>query len=268
MIKVHVFHTGSVRVDQAIPYKEQNPLAVTGFLRPKEKKIILPVSCYLIQHPSGNVLIDTGWDSKYVSDRPHRLFGLLDGISTPIIKSGESVDYHLAELGLCPADLDCIFFSHMDFDHTSGLRLVKGAKRIMASKEEIADSKKYFLRYVKPNWSFAKVEPFVYENTGIGPVGRSYDVFHDGSVVLVNTPGHTHGLFSVVIQNGEKYIVLAGDTIYTQRSIQEKRIPGFTVDKRLAEKSLEWICQCAADENCLLVAANHDPAIGEQVVEL
>lgn len=268
MMKVHIFHTGAVKVDQAIPYKERNPLAVTGFFRPEEKKLVLPVSCYLIQHPLGNILIDTGWDSKYISERPHRFFGLLDGISTPIIKGGESVDYHLAELGLCPADLDCVFFSHMNFDHTSGLRLVKGAKRIMAAKEEIADSEKYFFRYVKPNWSFAKVEAFAYENTGIGPVGRSYDVFQDGSIVLVNTPGHTHGLFSAVIRNGEPYIVLTGDSIYTQRSIQEKRIPGFTVDKRLAEKSLEWICRCAADEDCLLVAANHDPAVGEQVIEL
>ena len=99
-------------------------------------------------------------------------------------------------------------------------------------------------------------------------MGRSYDVFQDASIVLVDSPGPTHGLFSAVIRNGEPYIVLAGDSIYTQRSIQEKRIPGFTVDKRLAEKSLEWICQCAADENCLLVAANHDPAVGEQVIEL
>ena len=44
MIKVHIFHTGKVRVDRAIPYKEKNPLAVTGFLRGKKKKIILPVS--------------------------------------------------------------------------------------------------------------------------------------------------------------------------------------------------------------------------------
>lgn len=268
MIKVHIFHTGAVKVDQAIPYKERNPLAVTGFFRPEEKKLVLPVSCYLIQHPKGNLLIDTGWDGKYVSERPRRFFGLLDGISTPIIKDGESVDHRLAELGLSPEDIDCILFSHMDFDHTSGLRLVRDAKRIMAAKEEIADSKKYFFRYVKANWSFAKVEPFEYEDTGIGPVGRSHDVFRDGSVVLVNTPGHTHGLFSAVIHNGGKYVVLAGDSAYTQKSVREKIIPGFTVDKKLAEKSLEWICRCAKDENCLLVAANHDPAIREQTIEL
>ena len=156
----------------------------------------------------------------------------------------------------------------MDFDHTSGLCLVREAKRIMAAREELEDSRKYFFRYVKTNWNFANVEPFEYENTGIGPVGRSYDVFGDGSVVLVNTPGHTHGMFSAVVSGGGKYVVLAGDSVYTQRSIREKLIPGFTVNAKLAEKSLEWVCQCAADENCLLAAANHDPEVEEQTIEL
>lgn len=268
MIKVSIFHTGSVRVDQAIPYKEKNPLAVTGFLRGEAKKLTLPVSCYLIEHPKGRILIDTGWDSRYVTEKPRRFSGLLNGISTPILKSGESIDCRLAERNLSDSDLDCIFFSHMDFDHTSGLRLVKNAKHIMASREELRDAGRYFFRYVKSNWDFALVEPFFYEDTGVGPVGRSYDVFGDGSVVLVNTPGHTHGLFSVKVSGGGKYIVLAGDTVYTQKSVKERLIPGFTVDAGLAKKSLDWICACASDADCLLVAANHDPAVTEQVIEL
>ena len=56
-IKVHIFHTGKVIVDQAIPYKENNPLAVTGLFRSQNRKLTLPVSCYLIEHPEGSVLI-------------------------------------------------------------------------------------------------------------------------------------------------------------------------------------------------------------------
>lgn len=265
MIKVHIFHTGSVRVDRAIPHREKNPIAVTGLFRSSQKKMILPVSCYLIEHPKGNILIDTGWDSKYVDEKPN-IF--LNSISRPIIKNSESIDCKLKEKGIAPSEIDAVFFSHMDFDHTSGLRLVKNAKRIMAAKEEIADSKKYFFRYVKSTWSFADIQPFEYMQTGIGPVGRSYDVFRDGSVLLINTPGHSHGLFSAKISGGGKYVILAGDTVYTQKSVREKIIPGFTVNKRLAYKSLEWICQCINDENCILVAANHDPSIIEQTIEL
>lgn len=264
-MKVHIFHTGSVLVDQAIPHREKNPLAVIGLLRGKDKKMELPVSCYLLEHPKGKILIDTGWDSKYTTERPNVF---LNSISRPVIKKGESVDCKLKQLGVISSEIDYLFFSHMDFDHTSGLRLVKDAKRIMAAKEEIADSKKYFFRYVKSTWDFIGIEPFEYDQTGIGPVGKSYDVFGDGKVVLVNTPGHSHGLFSAKISSGGKYVILAGDTIYTQKSMQEKIIPGFTVDTELARKSLDWICECAADPNCLLVAANHDPAIKEQTIEL
>lgn len=265
MIKIHIFHTGSVIVDQAIPHREKNPLAVTGFLRSKNKKLELPVSCYLIEHPKGNILIDTGWDSKYAFERPNVF---LNSISRPVIQTGESVDCKLEQLGVSPPEIDYLFFSHMDFDHTSGLRLVKDARRILASKEEIADSKKYFFRYVKSTWDFTSIEPFEYEQTGIGPVGKAYDVFRDGSVILVNTPGHSHGLFSAKISGRDNYVILAGDTVYTQKSLQEKILPGFTVDTELARKSLEWICDCAADPRCLLVAANHDPTIREQMIEV
>lgn len=268
MIKVHIFHTGKVRVDDAIPHGSKNPLAVTGILRGNDKKRILPVSCYLIEHPKGNVLIDTGWDSKYITEKPKRFFGVLDNMSTPIVKPGDSIDCKLKTLGLSDKDLDYIFFSHMDFDHTSGLRLVTNAKKIMAAKEEIDDSNRYFFRYVKSNWDFANVEPFYYENSGIGPVGKSFDVFGDGTLVLVNTPGHSHGLFTAKVSNGKQYIALAGDAFYTKKSLTDHLIPGFTVDKALARKSLEWICNLEKDENCLGVFANHDPEIKEQVIEL
>ena len=93
MIKVHIFHTGSVCVDDAIPHGSNNPFAVLGLFRKKEHRKTLPVSCYLIEHPKGRVLIDTGWDSIYATQKPKRFFGLLDHISTPIIKQEESIDH-------------------------------------------------------------------------------------------------------------------------------------------------------------------------------
>lgn len=269
MMKIYIFHTGSVIVDRAIPYREPAPLAVTGLFRGKDKKLTLPVSCYLLEHPKGKVLIDTGWDTKYAHERPHRFFGLLDSISTPVIQKSEGVDSKLKALGLRPADIDCVYFSHMDFDHTSGVPLVMGAKRFSAAKEELTDANRYFFRYVKKNWQSVTVEPFAYQNSGVGPVGRSLDVFGDGSILLVNTPGHSHGHFSVKITGSDgKYVILAGDGVYTQRSIQEHILPGFTVDKVLAKKSVDWICACAADADCLLVAPNHDSWTREQTIKL
>ena len=102
MIRIHVFYTGSVVVDRAIPCREKKPPAVTGFLRSRDKKLTLPVSAYLIEHPKENVLIDAGWDSRSTDERPHRFFGLLDGISTPVIQEGESIGCNRKRWGSSP----------------------------------------------------------------------------------------------------------------------------------------------------------------------
>ena len=62
-IKIHVLHTGEVRVSPYLPFGGDNcsPLKASGITTPKHKWIRLPVSCYLIEHTKGKILIDTGW---------------------------------------------------------------------------------------------------------------------------------------------------------------------------------------------------------------
>lgn len=267
-IKVYVFHTGQVRVDRAIPLQEKNPLAVTGLLRSKDKQMILPVSAYLIVHPKGNVLIDTGWDTVYAKERPRQMLGMLDKISAPIINADEGIDSKLKKLNLSAEDIDHVFISHMDFDHTSGLRLVSAAKDIRTAQEEWEACNKPSLRYVDTWTNICDMKSFAYTESGIGPVGRSYDVFGDGSVLLVHTPGHSHGLFSVMIRGREKYLVLGNDAAYLPESFSEHRRPGFTVSNELADKALDWLIDCKRDPDCLGVFVNHDPTVPEQLIEL
>lgn len=267
-IRVSVFHTGQVRVDRAIPLHEANPLAVTGLFRSREKKLVLPVSAYLIVHPKGNILIDTGWDTKYAHERPKQLMGMVDKISAPIIQEHEGIDSKLASVGLSAADLDHIFISHMDFDHTSGLRLVRTARDIRTAQEEWDACSKFSLRYVDTWTGICDVKTFSYQHSGIGPVGKSYDVFGDGTIQLVHTPGHSHGLFSVLIRGTDGFIVLGNDAAYLPESFSQHRIPGFTVDNSLAEKSLDWLIACKNAPDCKGVLVNHDPTIHEQILEV
>lgn len=214
-----------------------------GLFRGTNKKMLLPVSAYLIDHPKGKVLIDTGWDTKYATERPKQLFGMVDKISAPIIEPDEGVDSKLKMIGLLPSDIDHVFISHMDFDHTSGLRLVKEAKDIRCSVEEWNACNKFSLRYMDTWTGICNVGTFAYTQSGIGPVGRSYDVFGDGTLFLVHTPGHSHGLFSVMICGQDDYIVLGNDAAYLQESFSEHRIPGFTVNNQLAARTLDWLIQ-------------------------
>jgi N-acyl homoserine lactone hydrolase len=65
-MKVHVLNTGKVYIDRALAYKEKtlHPIPFTGWLRGKTKKMWVPVSSYLIEHPKGLILVDTGWHEE------------------------------------------------------------------------------------------------------------------------------------------------------------------------------------------------------------
>lgn len=267
-ITIHIFHTGKVRVDRAIPLHERNPLAVTGLFRSREKKMILPVSAYLIDHPKSKILIDTGWDTKYAAQRPKQRFGMVDKISAPILQLNEGIDSKLKAMGVRPKDIDHVFISHMDFDHASGLRLVKEAKDIRCSEEEWSACNKPSFRYIDTWTGICKVDTFSYRSSGIGPVGRSFDVFDDGTILLVHTPGHSHGLFSAMIRGKEDYIVLGNDAAYLPESFSSHKIPGFAVSRPLAEKALDWLIQCKKDPTCMGVFVNHDPTVSEQSLEI
>lgn len=63
MMRIHVIHTGEVRVSPYLPFGGDNCnlLKASGITTPKRDWIWLPVSVYLIEHPRGRILVDTGW---------------------------------------------------------------------------------------------------------------------------------------------------------------------------------------------------------------
>lgn len=193
---------------------------------------------------------------------------MVDKVSAPIIESCEGIDSKIKTICLLPKDIDHVFISHMDFDHASGLRLVKDAKDIRCAEEEWIACNKFSLRYVDTWTGICKVNTFSYTNNGIGPVGRSFDVFCDGTILLVHTPGHSRGLFSVIIRGKDGYIVLGNDAAYLPESFTHRKIPGFTVNNQQAAKSLDWLIRCKNDSSCLGVYVNHDPTVQEQVLEV
>lgn len=269
MIKVHILHTGQVSVDIGVPIKQRNPLAVTGFFRGERHRVWLPVSVYLIEHPKGLILIDTGWHTEIREYQVKRKLGQLP-ISYGKLPVGEAVHEQLANLGFKTSDLDYVFVTHLDGDHARGLRLVRDAKHIMVSSEEWNDAQKrrYFYRYNSALWENVNVQTFSYSDSGIGPFGRSYDVFGDSTIQLVSTPGHSHGLFTTLIQGEQKFAAIIGDTGYMRKSWEDLRLPGLTVDKSAALKSLQWIRQLSQSENCAGIYATHDPEVKPQIIEL
>ncbi|MBC1471942.1 N-acyl homoserine lactonase family protein [Listeria seeligeri] len=268
-IKIHILHTGTVIVDEALPFSNvsNRPLAWTGVLRSKKHLISLPVSVYLIEHPKGLILIDTGW---HTDNRTKQISNLsfqyqVNKAELPV---GQAIHEQLNELGYRIEDIDYVLMSHMHCDHADGLRHVKNAKRILLSKPEYQAIKKDKMHYLPHEWKGVNLDTFELSKTGLGPKGYSFDLFGDGTIQMIWCPGHSKGLCTTLIKNekADDFVMLASDVGYANKSWKENILPGVLVDKKEAQNSLNWVKKVSKDEHCIYIVANHDPYTKPQTI--
>lgn len=281
-IKIHVMRTGEVRVSPYLPFggDRSSMLKASGLTTPKRNWLWLPVFSFLIEHPKGKILFDAGWSREMspngVYDKAAQIKSLgsrlLYMINQGRIAKGEAVDEQLAARGVRPSELDYVLLSHLDCDHANGLRQVADAKHILVSAAEMEGARrKTFqarIRFQKRWWSGVDLQTFDWNGTE-DPVGKSYDVFGDGGVVMVNIPGHSEGLCALKIKNDAgKFVLLFADGGYATRSWRDMTTSGVALDKKLQKQSLQWIREQSLSPNCIESLASHDSEVKPHVVEL
>ena len=266
-IKIHVLHCGEVCVSPYLPYGGENCslIKAAGLTTKKQDRLWLPVSAYLIEHPKGKILVDTGWHREVspngVYDQQaqiHHMGHILYHVNQGKIAEGQAIHEQLARMNIQPQELDYVLLTHLDCDHASGVKQVKDARYILVAEDEVRCAKKHWYRYASSMWKGVNLTQFRFEDSGIGPVGKSYDLFDDGSVQLVSIPGHADGQFAVLIQNTEsKFVLLFADGGYSSKSWQEMIRPGISLDPEKQMQSLAWIRDMSMSENCIESIANH-----------
>ena len=281
-IKIHILHTGDVRVSPYLPFggDKCSILKASGMTTPKSKWIWLPVCCYYIETPKGKILFDTGWhrdmspDGVYDKRAQIRSLGsrLLYNVNQGVLPKGDAVDEQLAAMGVHPSDLDYVLLSHLDCDHANGLKLVAESKNILVSRAEMDGTKRCDfqtkIRFQKRWWNGTKLRTFDWNGTE-GPVGKSYDVLGDGSLMMVNIPGHSAGLCALKITNAEgKYVLLFADGGYATKSWKEMITSGIALDKEEQKHSLAWIREQSLSPDCVASIATHDADVKPHVIEL
>lgn len=269
-IKVHIIHSGMVEVDNSLFNKNSsiNPLAHMGIFRSKKHRVLIPVSSYLIEHSKGLVLIDTGWGVNF-RNNSFEIMGIRTVASKAYVPMGWGINERLSKLGYKDSDIDYVVFSHLDVDHVGGISDVKNAKRFLVSKKEMDISKKDKLRYLDKLWKTINLETFEPIINNVKLDRPYYDLFDDGSLLLVETPGHSAGLISAIVRNNVgDYVVLASDVGYNEKSLTELNIPGMLFNKKEAVESLSWIKELSQSEKCKGIYFNHDPRINQQTIIL
>jgi N-acyl homoserine lactone hydrolase len=198
-------------------------------------------NCYLIHHSSeGYLLWDTG-----ITDR---LVALPEGQTVPSIGQtwhrSQTLLAALAALGVRPADVRYVAISHWHPDHTGNVSEFPDATVIVQKAE----------------WDYAQqlpLKPFSSVKK-MQLLEGDKDLFGDGSVVVLSTPGHTPGhqsLFVHLEKSGN--VVLSGDVAHFQSNWDSRRIPGFNSDKAQSAASMEKIARVLEDKHAQLWI-NHD----------
>ena len=198
-------------------------------------------SCYLIHHTSeGYLLWDTG-----ITDR---LAALPEGQTVAPLRQtwrrSRTLVAALDQLWVKPADVHYVAISHIHPDHVGNLDLFVDATVIMQKAE----------------WDYAMAQPQK-------PFGADHktqliegdkDLFGDGSLTILSTPGHTPGHESLLVhlpKTGD--VVLSGDAVHFQSNWDNRRVPGFNFNKEETTASMEKIARIVADHHAQLWI-NHD----------
>ena len=227
------------------------------------------VAVYLIEHPNGLVLVDTGWHADVRKDPVKNLGRLHYLVNVPDLPPCEAVHEQLAMRGIKTSDLDYVVVSHMDDDHAGGLAHVADAKNILISELEWESANNIFnVRYRRKLWETAKVKTFQFSPSQYGPVKSAYDIFGDGTVLLIHAPGHSTGMTATLVRGSEKFVLITGDAAYAKKSWDQLVYPGIAPYPKKALNSVGWIKMMSLQEGCAEVLATHDPDVVPHTIEL
>ena len=186
----------------------------------------LAASCYLIQHNDTYMLWDTGL--------PEALLGApLKGSGPMEATVSRTIKDQLAELKVSPEMISIVGISHYHFDHTGQAAAFPQAK-LLLGKGDVDALRKPGNENAKP------LEHWLSGGGALEEVTGDKDVFGDGSVVMLDLPGHTPGHHGLLVKLGKTGNVLfSGDVTHFRENYESDGVPAFNEDRTKSLASLD-----------------------------
>jgi N-acyl homoserine lactone hydrolase len=224
-----------------------------------------PLGAFLIDHEhEGLVLVDAGVHPRAVTDL-RADFGRLNArfFAGLRVTPEQTVVAHLGRLGLRPADVSVVVMTHLHVDHASGMTTLPEARFVIARSEWQAAH-----RWGAARWGYVRHQfpaedrcELIDFETGSEPWGgfaQTVDLFEDGTVRLISTPGHTLGHLSVAVRAATGVRLLVGDAAYTMRNIDRQELPYRNADAAAAAATLAALARHRAAHPDTLFIPTHD----------
>jgi glyoxylase-like metal-dependent hydrolase (beta-lactamase superfamily II) len=231
--------------------------ALGGLLKGGGRATIrIPAPAYVVEHPKGTVLFDTGLHPDLRVDAVARIGGLAELFACEL-PDGTAVDERLDSLSVGP---DLVVCSHLHFDHAGGNSLLPDVRVVVQRAEwEAAHGEDPLGAYAAHDFDTGQ---------DIQLVDGEHDVFGDGTVVCIPTPGHTAGHQSLRVRTDGGEVVLTGDSCYFLRSLEERALPPFGHDHDEQLRSLDLLASMRAAGARLVFGHDPDQWSGDEVVDL
>ncbi|MEL6892235.1 MAG: N-acyl homoserine lactonase family protein [Actinomycetota bacterium] len=239
VVRLHAFSTGSMTT------------ALGGFLEGEQGDITFPVPVYVIEHPSGLTIVDTGLHPDLATS-DERLQRLRNSFSAHLPDDGSgSVKPLLAAHGFDVHEVRNVILTHLHFDHTGGLCEVPNATVVVQADEWAG----------RQNADGRPTPGYFADEFDLGhdrlEVDGDHDLFGDGSVIMLRTDGHTAGHQSVRVRTETGTFLLCGDCCYLRRTLDDEHLPPFAFDR---DRQLASIRRVADEERSgTTLIFGHDP---------
>jgi N-acyl homoserine lactone hydrolase len=238
----------------------------------------LPINVYVIEHRNGVVLFDTGQDRASITDPKYfpsgPLLGTLFSMAKFEMTAGQTLTAVLAGLGYSNRDVRTVVLSHLHGDHIGGLREVAHAELLVSRAEWATLSGTWpelagvMPRHIDlPGLRWRQIEPAPLHDPVLAPFDMGHDLFGDGSLVIVPTPGHTAGSISLIVRRpGKPTLALVGDLTYAAHLLEGNHLPGVG-NRRILSRSSAMMNQLRAATPGLVVLPTHDPGAAAALAE-
>jgi glyoxylase-like metal-dependent hydrolase (beta-lactamase superfamily II) len=274
---VSVVSTGTVEIHPEHALGTRKPL-YWWLLTSRRWQPPRPINVYVIEHADGLVLFDTGQDRASVTDDSYFPGGpagiVYDRLARFRVGADETLEAQLAGLGYAATDVDTALVSHLHQDHIGGIPALTGAQLLVTAAEwgqltgfspEVRGFLREHIDLPGANWNHVTFEPTT--DATVAPFTESLDLMGDGSLVLLPTPGHTAGSFSLLVRRRAlPPLLLVGDLTYESALLERRQLPGVGDRRQLADTT-EKVLALAARMPGLVVLPAHDPTAARRLYE-
>jgi N-acyl homoserine lactone hydrolase len=201
------------------------PFPISGLIptipKEKERNITVPISMWIIDHPKGLVVFDTG-NNVAVADgncKSYWAAGFCDFLK-PSQKRSDIIDEQLKKVGYSPDQVKVVITSHTHLDHVGNIAMFPKAIHVMQKKELYQGWWPEKFQGRSTPGAFVMADLAAAREFNYLELNGDYDLFGDGSVLILTTPGHTlgHQSLKVKLASGGS-IIMSQDAIWMQENL-------------------------------------------------